>query len=69
MKKHEVINDRNLKCARCNVLLEPGKVNIKYLKGGFPTTLLKCPKCNQVYISEELAMGKVVEVEKTLEEK
>jgi uncharacterized C2H2 Zn-finger protein len=69
MKKIEIKNDENLKCTKCDVLLEPGKVNIRYMKSAFATELLKCPKCGQVYISEELALGKIFEVEKTLEDK
>jgi len=30
---------------------------------------LKCPGCNMVFIDEELATGKMLEVEKELEDK
>ena len=65
----EIKNDRGLKCSKCNVLLEPGKVYITYMKSTFPAELLKCPKCALVYVPEELVMGKMHEVEKTLEDK
>ena len=56
-------------CASCAVPLEPRKVTIRYLKSAFPAELLGCPVCGQVYVSEELAMGKMAEVERTLEDK
>jgi RNase P subunit RPR2 len=56
-------------CARCKVPLAPGKVNIKYLGSTFPAELLRCPSCGLVYVSEELATGKMTEVEKSLEDK
>lgn len=56
-------------CARCDQPLEPGKVNIGYLGSSFPVELLKCPRCGLVLIPEELALGKMAEVEKALEDK
>ncbi len=56
-------------CANCGVPLELGKVDIGYLGSSFPVDLLKCPKCGLVLIPEELALGKMAEVEKALEDK
>jgi hypothetical protein len=56
-------------CADCGVPLELGKVNIAYLGSSFPVDLFKCPNCGLVLIPEELALGKMVEVEKALEDK
>jgi hypothetical protein len=56
-------------CANCGVPLELGKVNIAYLGSSFPVELLKCPNCGLVLIPEELALGKMAEVEKALEDK
>jgi hypothetical protein len=56
-------------CTRCNVRLEPGKVNVSYMGNSFPVDLLRCPVCSQVFIPEELALGKMAEVEKILEDK
>lgn len=67
--KVEVNNDEGLLCSKCNVLLEPGKVHITYLISTFPAEILKCPKCGMIYIPEDVALGKMVEVEKTLEDK
>lgn len=56
-------------CADCGVLLKPGKVDISYLGNSFPVELLQCPNCGLVFVPEELALGKMVEVEKALEDK
>jgi hypothetical protein len=56
-------------CANCSEPLVPGKVDISYLGNSFPVDLLKCPKCGLVLIPEELALGKMAEVEKALEDK
>ena len=67
--KIEVSNNDGLICDSCGVLMEAGKVHIKYMKSTFPAELLKCPDCGLVYIPEELALGKMADVERTLEDK
>jgi hypothetical protein len=56
-------------CADCGQPLVPGKVDISYLGNSFPVDLLKCPNCGLVLVPEELALGKMAEVEKMLEDK
>jgi hypothetical protein len=56
-------------CANCNVPLETSQVDVGYLGNAFPVELLKCPNCGLVLIPEDLALGKMVEVEKQLEDK
>jgi hypothetical protein len=56
-------------CADCKVPLQLGKMDVSYLGNSFPVDLLRCPKCGQVLIPEELALGKMAEVEKALEDK
>jgi hypothetical protein len=56
-------------CAKCGVPLKVGKVTAEYLGSAYPVELLKCPKCGLVLVPEELALGKMAEVEKTLEDK
>ena len=46
-----------------------GKIQISYLGSAYPVDLLKCPSCGLVFIPEELALGKMAEVEKALEDK
>ena len=45
------------------------KSTVEYLGNQFVTDLPTCPKCGQVYISEDLATGKMAEVEQLLEDK
>jgi ribosomal protein S27AE len=56
-------------CGKCRLPLEIGQVEMYYqrqkLKADFP----KCPRCGLVYISEELVKGRMLEIEKTLEDK
>ncbi len=61
--------DQDWMCTNCGQPLKPGKVNISYLGNSFPVELLKCPDCGLVLIPEELALGKIAEVEKVLEDK
>ncbi|MHC1719498.1 MAG: DVU_1557 family redox protein [Clostridiaceae bacterium] len=56
-------------CGQCGAELKPGKVKLKYLEGIFDVDLLKCPSCGLVLITEDLAVGKMLEVEKSLEDK
>lgn len=56
-------------CSKCGAKLEKSLTKVKYLNGDFEVELLKCPKCNMVLITEELALGKMLEVEKGLEDK
>lgn len=56
-------------CAVCGAPLVAGKVMISYLGSAYPVDLLKCPSCGLALIPEELALGKMVEVEKSLEDK
>ncbi|MCL6561358.1 MAG: hypothetical protein K6U74_21755 [Firmicutes bacterium] len=56
-------------CLKCGIPMEPGKVSVSYMGSSFPVDLLKCKKCGLVLITEELALGKMLEVEKTLEDK
>ena len=56
-------------CDRCGVELKPGLARLSYLGNNFEQTLPVCPVCGQVYISEELALGKMARVEEDFEEK
>lgn len=56
-------------CGKCGVPLELGKVTVSYLGSGFPADLFRCPRCGLVFIPEELALGKIVELEMLMEDK
>lgn len=59
----------NLMCTKCGVNLTLGKVTLSYLGSSFQVELYKCSKCGLVYIPEELANGKMQQVEAALEDK
>jgi len=64
-----IVNDEHICCAECKRELAPLNVRARYLKSEFPTKVLACPVCGQIYIPESLVFGKITEVERTLEEK
>lgn len=56
-------------CQKCGVPLEIGTVRLSYLGSSFPVNLPRCPQCGLAYIPEELALGRISQVEKSLEDK
>ncbi len=56
-------------CDKCAVALELGMVNVGYLGSMYPVDLLRCPKCGQVFIPEDVVLTTMLEVEKLLEDK
>lgn len=56
-------------CDKCKKEMVLSKVKVRYLGGNFEVELKKCIECNAVFIGEELALGKMLEVEKGLEDK
>jgi hypothetical protein len=56
-------------CAACNRQLEIVKVGFAYMKGNFEVPLPACTGCGMVMIPEELALGKMAEAERILEDK
>ncbi len=67
--KEENEHDMPWICDKCKEKLLLSKIEVTYLGRNFNVDLMKCPQCNNVFISEELAMGKMLEVEKGLEDK
>ena len=58
-----------LVCGRCSLEMEPMEAHFAYLGRSFKYKALRCPGCGQVYIPEDLAKGRMREVETALEEK
>jgi len=56
-------------CNKCRIPLTVGKVTLSYMGSDFPVDLYKCSQCGLVFIPEELAKGKMEQVEKALEDK
>ena len=61
--------DLEWRCAKCNSPLVVGSVQLGYLGNRFTADLPYCPKCRRVLISEAVALGKMAEVERMLEDK
>jgi len=62
-------NPKKMICHHCQLEMKPAKVDFSYLGHSFYADVPKCPGCGQVYISEELAEGRIAEVEMQLEDK
>jgi hypothetical protein len=69
--KNEKSTPENLNwhCYRCHQELVVGPITVSYLGNRFSTDLPHCPNCGLILVSEELALGKMAEVEQILEDK
>jgi uncharacterized protein with PIN domain len=56
-------------CDRCKVEMQLMEAQFMSLKRSFRHKIPRCPQCGQVYIPEELARGRMHEVETALEDK
>ncbi|MGX7950274.1 DVU_1557 family redox protein [Oleidesulfovibrio alaskensis] len=56
-------------CARCEQPLQPATVELEYLDSLFNVELPACAACGLVLIPEDLATGKMADVESLLEDK
>lgn len=57
------------RCDGCSQDLKLSPVDLDYMGSRFNVELPCCPSCGMVFIPEALAMGKMLEVEKLLEDK
>ncbi len=69
MKLSFLPQDMEWRCHLCNRKLVPGMVELHYLGSVFNVELPVCETCGAVLIVEELAVGRMEEVEKLLEDK
>jgi len=56
-------------CRKCGEALVIQKTLFNYLEHNFSENLPRCPKCGKVFITPELANGRMTEVESMLEGK
>ena len=56
-------------CAACGQALSLRPVELEYLGSRFSVELPACPACGLVLIPEDLALGRMAQVEKLLEDK
>lgn len=61
--------EEKLVCNKCKVPLVSKQTAFRYLDHSFYEDVPRCPQCGQAYISEELARGRMQEVEWQLEDK
>ena len=68
-KYYESIDGKGLMCEKCKCELVKTPVQLCYSNTEFPVELPSCPKCGFTYVPEELAVGRIRSVEKSLEDK
>ena len=56
-------------CAKCGAVLAPKKKIFSYMGTTVSHEVLGCPVCGMVFISKQLADGKMTEIEQMLEDK
>jgi hypothetical protein len=56
-------------CGRCREPLQAGTAELDYLGNSFTVGVLVCLHCHQALIPEDMATGKMLEVEQLLEDK
>ena len=56
-------------CSKCSLPLRPRQIMVAYLGHAYPVDLMCCPQCGLVFVPEDLALGRMAEVEKALEDK
>ena len=61
--------DTEWTCVKCNIPLTSCSVDFEYWGVTLPYSIPKCPVCGLVFVSEELATVRMVEVEQNLEDK
>ena len=59
----------DLKCGICDETLVIKKCTFSYMDRSFNHDVPRCPKCGKVFITMELAEGRMAEVERQLEDK
>ena len=67
--REEFEGSANWICSRCEAALVPARTKLNYLSKTFEADLMNCPVCHKVFIGEKLALGKMLEVEQSLEDK
>ena len=70
MKKEEKTPPENhWVCAKCGEPLAESQVQVQYLGNAFSMKMLTCPKCGMSMVTEDVAVGKMADAEKILEDK
>jgi ribosomal protein S27AE len=56
-------------CGKCGEALKSRTVEVEYMGSKYPVELPRCPRCGIVFIPEQLALGRMAEIEQLLEDK
>jgi len=62
-------SDEKIICEKCQLPLAKAKTTLMYQGIKFDAELLRCPKCEQTFVPEDLALGKMHELEIEMEDK
>ncbi|HTY23290.1 MAG TPA: hypothetical protein VMC85_09180 [Desulfomonilaceae bacterium] len=65
----EILEASEWWCGKCGVALEMATVEVAYMGSKYPVELPRCPRCGIVFIPEQLATGKMAQIEQLLEDK
>ncbi len=65
----QTIDNTDLICDLCKIKMVMKEATFEYLGRTLKHKVLRCPSCGQVYVSEDLAKGRMSEVESLLEDK
>jgi hypothetical protein len=63
------VEERVWKCGKCNETLVMKKTVFSYLGHTVAHDVKVCPKCGKIFIPQDLAEGKMAELEEKLEDK
>ena len=63
------IDDRDWMCSRCKMPLVMKKTTFRYLGRNVTHEVSRCPDCGKVFIPQNLAEGRMAEVEQQIEDK
>ncbi len=64
-----MVKKQTLICDKCQIEMEELEAEFLYLNKTFRHKVRRCPKCGQIYLSEEIVSGRMKDVEKKLEDK
>jgi RNase P subunit RPR2 len=56
-------------CTKCGRPLSERQVQVRYLGNAFSVTMFTCIECGTAMVTEEMALNKMAEAEKILEDK
>lgn len=68
MEQESAVKERRWICGRCKRPLEVESVPTRYAHGGLLMQLARCPQCGLTLVPKPLAEGRMVDMQKRMEE-